>query len=49
MCATVNGREGSRVWNEKDRRTAAHGECWEEGASRSVMLGMHRRQGPGSV
>lgn len=49
MCVRLNGGEGSRVWNEKDRRTAAHGECWEEGASRSVMLGMHRRQGPGSV
>lgn len=39
---TATGGEG-----QQHMETAAHGECWGEVASRSVMLGMHGRQGPG--
>lgn len=31
---------------ERDVRTAAHGGYWGEGVSRSVMLAVHRREGP---
>lgn len=49
LCMRVRLGPGGRAAQCAKKETASHGECWGEVASRSGMLGMHRRQGPGSA
>lgn len=48
LCTRVIGGVAESV-EEEGLQDSAHGEFWGDGVSRSVMLGMHRRQDPSSV